>query len=116
VQGFRAHEASVQTLVAALRAQAAGARPSAVGPMLVAVVEQYPELKGQQVFAELSKNLVETEDRIALARAYHNNIATFYNTRLERVPDRYVADIVNMTPEPLFQAVGFERQPSRIAF
>jgi hypothetical protein len=116
VQGFRAHEASVQTLVAALRAQAAGARPSAVGPMLVAVAEQYPELKGQQAFAELSKNLVETEDRIALARAYHNNIATFYNTRLERVPDRYVADIVKMNPEPLFQAEGFERQPSRIAF
>ena len=116
VQGFRAHEASVQTLVAALRAQAAGARPSAVGPMLVAVVEQYPELKGQQVFAELSKNLVETEDRIALARAYHNNIATFYNTRLERVPDRYVADIVKMNPKPLFQAEGFERQAQKIAF
>ena len=84
--------------------------------MLVAVVEQYPELKGQQAFAELSKNLVETEDRIALARAYHNNIATFYNTRLERVPDRYVADIVKMNPEPLFQAEGFERQAQKIAF
>jgi hypothetical protein len=116
VQGFRAHEASVQRLVAALRAQAAGARPSAVAPMLVAVAEQYPELKGQQVFAELSRNLVETEDRIALARAYHNNIATFYNTRLERVPDRYVADIVKMNPEPLFQAEGFERQTQKIAF
>jgi len=116
VQGFRAHEASVQTLVAALRAQAAGARPFAVAPMLVAVVEQYPELKGQQAFAELRKNLVDTEDRIALARAYHNNIATFYNTRLERVPDRYVADIVKMNPEPLFQAEGFERQSSKIAF
>jgi hypothetical protein len=116
VQGFRAHEASVQTLVATLRAQAAGARPSAVAPMLVAVAEQYPELKGQQVFGELSKNLVETEDRIALARAYHANIATFYNTRLERVPDRYVADIVKMTPEPLFQAEGFERQAQKIAF
>ena len=116
VQGFRAHEASVQALVAALRAQAAGARPSAVGPMLVAVSERYPELKGQQAFAELSRNLVETEDRIALARAYHANIATFYNTRLERVPDRYVADIVKMTPEPLFQAEGFERQAQKIAF
>jgi hypothetical protein len=116
VQSFRAHEASVQTLVAALRAQAAGARPFAVAPMLVAVVEQYPELKGQQAFTELSKNLVDTEDRIALARAYHNNIASFYNTRLERVPDRYVADIVKMNPEPLFQAEGFERQSSKITF
>ena len=59
--------------------------------MLVAVAEQYPELQGQQVFANSASNLVETEERIALARAYHNDIATFYNTRLERVPDRYVA-------------------------
>ena len=116
VKGFRAHEASVQTLVAALRAQAAGARPAAVGPMLVAMAEQYPELKAQPVFAEFGKNLVETEDRIALARAYHANIATFYNTRLQRVPDRYVADIVKMQPEALFAAEGFERPAQRIAF
>jgi hypothetical protein len=116
VQGFRAHEASVQTLIAALRAQAAGGRTSAVAPMLLAVAERYPDLRGQQAFAGLSKHLVETEDRIALARAYYNNIATFYNTRLERVPDRYVADIVKMDPEPLFQAEGFERQAQKIAF
>jgi hypothetical protein len=116
VQGFRAHEASVQTLVAALRAQAAGGRPAAIAPTLLAVAEQYPELKAQTVFAELSRNLVETEDRIALARAYHANIATFYNTRLERVPDRYVADLVKMQPEPLFQAEGFERQAQKLAF
>jgi len=116
VQGFRAHEASVQALVAALRAQTAGARPSAVAPMLVAVAERYPELRARESFDELRKQLVETEDRIALARAYHNNIATFYNTRLERVPDRYVADIVQMQPEPLFQAEGFERQAQKLAF
>jgi hypothetical protein len=116
VQGFRAHEASVHTLMAALRAQAAGGRPAAVAPMLVAVAEQYPDLRAQASFDELRKNLVETEDRIALARAYYNNIATFYNTRLERVPDRYVAGILNMEPEALFQAEGFERQAQKLVF
>ena len=116
VQGFRAHEASVQTLVAALRSQASGARTSALAPMLIAVAESYPDIRAQESFDELRKNLVETEDRIALARAYHNNIATFYNTRLERVPDRYVADILKMQPESLFQAEGFERQAQKIAF
>jgi len=116
VQGFRAHEASVQTLVAALRAQASGAGTAAVAPLLVAVTERYPEIRAQESFDALSKNLVETEDRIALARAYYNNIATFYNTRLERVPDRYVADILKMQPESLFQAEGFERQAQKIAF
>jgi len=116
VQGFRAHEASVQTLVAALRSQASGARASALAPMLIAVAERYPDIRAQESFDELRKNLVETEDRIALARAYYNNIATFYNTRLERVPDRYVADILKMQPESLFQAEGFERQAQKIAF
>ena len=116
VQGFRAHEASVQTLVAALRAQASGAGTYALAPLLVAVTERYPEIRAQESFDALSKNLVETEDRIALARAYYNNIATFYNTRLERVPDRYVADILKMQPESLFQAEGFERQAQKIAF
>jgi hypothetical protein len=32
------------------------------------------------------------------------------------VPDRYVADIVKMQPEPLFQAEGFERQAQKLAF
>jgi len=116
VQGFRTHEASVQTLVAALRSQASGARTSALAPMLMAVAESYPDIRAQESFDGLRKNLVETEDRIALARAYYNNIATFYNTRLERVPDRYVADILKMQPEPLFQAEGFERQAQKIAF
>ena len=116
VQGFRTHEASVQTLVAALRSQASGARTSALAPMLIAVAESYPDIRAQESFDGLRKNLVETEDRIALARAYYNNIATFYNTRLERVPDRYVADILKMQPEPLFQAEGFERQAQKIAF
>ncbi|NBN94660.1 MAG: LemA family protein, partial [Verrucomicrobia bacterium] len=80
VQGFRAHEASVQTLVAALRAQAAGARTAALAPLLVAVTERYPEIRAQESFDELRKNLVETEDRIALARAYHANIATWLRT------------------------------------
>ena len=115
VQGFRAHEASVQALVAALRAQAAGAAPSALAPMLAAVVERHPDLRALESFDELRRNLVETEDRIALARAYYNNIATFYNIRLERVPDRYVAGILDLRPEALFQAEGFERQPHRIA-
>ena len=116
VKGFRAHEASVQTLVASLRAQAAGGAAVAVAPMLTAVVERYPDLRAQESFDELRRNLVDTEDRIALARGYHNNIATFYNTRLERVPDRYVAGILKMQPEPLFQAEGFGRAPQTVAF
>ena len=115
-QGYRTHEAAVQSLVAALRAQAGATRPAALAPSLLAVAERYPDLKADTVFAKLSRDLVETEDRIALARAYHANIATFYNTRLERVPDRYVARLLAMGPERLFAADGFERQAPKAAF
>jgi hypothetical protein len=117
LQGFRQHEAELQTAVATLRAQAgAGASLTAVAPTLVAVTERYPELKADQAFGALMKNLTETEDRIALARTYANDITTFYNTRLERIPDAYVARFVSMQPAALFVAAGFERAPVNVAF
>lgn len=111
LQGFRNHEAELQTTIATLRAQAGATRVSAVASSLLAVVENYPELKADQSFNSLMKHLTETEDRIALARAYANDITTFYNTRLERIPDAYVARIISMEPGTLFVATGFERKP-----
>jgi hypothetical protein len=117
LQGFRQHEAELQTTIATLRAQA-GRVPqvAAVASSLVAVVERYPDLKADQSFHGLMKNLTETEDRIALARAYANDITTFYNTRLERIPDAYVARIVSMQPGALFVATGFERMAVDVKF
>jgi hypothetical protein len=111
LQGFRNHEAALQTTIATLRAQAGATRVSAVASSLSAVVESSPELKADQSFDGLMKHLTETEDRIALARAYANDITTFYNTRLERIPDAYVAQIISMEPGTLFVATGFERKP-----
>lgn len=116
LQGFRNHEAALQTTIATLRAQAGAAPVSAVASSLLAVVESYPELKADQSFNSLMKHLTETEDRIALARAYANDITTFYNTRLERIPDIYVAKIVSMQPAALFIATGFERKAVGVEF
>lgn len=116
LQGFRNHEAELQTTIAALRAQAGAAPVSAVAPSLMAVVELYPDLKADQSFNSLMKHLTETEDRIALARAYANDITTFYNTRLERIPDAYVAQLVSMQPGSLFVAAGFERKAVDVKF
>ncbi len=117
LQGFRRHEADLQAGVASLRAQmGAAASVAAVAPTLVAVAERYPELKADESFRALSKQLAETEDRIALARAYANDITTFYNTRLERIPDAYVARLASMRPADLFVAAGFERGPVDVAF
>jgi hypothetical protein len=116
LSGYRAHEAGVLELVARLRAEAAAGGVSAVSPALLAVTEQYPDLKAMESFGALSAGLIETEQRIALARNYYNDCVTFYNTRLERVPDAYVARIIAMRPAALFRAEGFERVASAVRF
>ena len=116
VQGFREHEAAVQAMVTAMRAQADGGSLKALAPGIHAVIESYPEIRAQALFNDLSKQLIETEDRIALARGYHNSIATFYNTRLETIPDRYLAGLVKMKPASLFEAEGFTHRPATVAF
>ena len=67
-------------------------------------------------FSSLIAHLIETEQRIMLARNYYNSCVTFYNTRLQRIPDRYVAGIVKMQPAELFQAAGFERVAPALKF
>ena len=116
VAGAREHEATVQTQVAALRSQAQATAPGQPGPDPASVaapihvlVEAYPELRTNALFLRLQKQLADTEDRIALARAYFNDIAAFYNTRLESFPDGLVAKLGGMRPRPLMEAAGFER-------
>jgi hypothetical protein len=47
----------------------------------------------------LQKELVDTEVRISLARGYYNEIASFYNARLERFPDFLVWKLSKLKPE-----------------
>jgi hypothetical protein len=117
------HERSLQEGLAALRTQAEATAPGVAGPdfngvapLLRAVIEDYPALGAQQGFLALHTELVRTEQRIALAREYYNNIATHYATRLERVPDRWVAALGALRPEPLLVAEGFERAAVKVDF
>ncbi|MGV3757298.1 MAG: LemA family protein [Verrucomicrobiota bacterium] len=123
VKGLRDYESKLQTEVATLRAQMtatppgeAGADYSGVAPLLMAIEESYPELKAEESFLNLQKNLIDTEQRIALARGYFNEIASFYNTRLEVVPDRFLAALVGMQPQALLLAESFERQGVAVNF
>lgn len=118
VTGLQSHEQSVQTVVAALRSQLAATPPGVAGAdfaglasSIRVVAEKYPTLVAQEGFAQLHRSLVETEQRIALARTYYNDIATHFATRLERVPDGWVARLVCMEPASLLAAANFERAP-----
>jgi hypothetical protein len=123
VSGLSTHEQSVQTAVTLLRAQAAATAPGVAGQdfaglaaTLRVVVEKYPQLTAQPAFLALQTQLIETEQRVALARAYYNDIATEFATRLERVPDRWVAALRSMQPEALLQATDFERAVVQVDF
>jgi hypothetical protein len=116
VSGLGRHEADLQQVVAALRTQSEATKPGQPGPEftgvaaeLRVVVERYPELTAQAGFAALHRELVTTEQRIALARGYYNDIATNYATRLERIPDCWVANLRGLRPEPLLTVADFER-------
>jgi hypothetical protein len=121
--GLAAHEGGTQAALAALRAQQQATPPGAPGAdfagvagELRAVIERYPALKAQEGFRQLHRELVETEQRVALARAYYNDIATAFATRLEHVPDRWVAALGRMKPPALLSAENFERAPVPVKF
>jgi hypothetical protein len=82
-----------------------------LAPQLRILVEKYPELKANELFLKLQQSLVDTEQRLALARDYYNDIATFYNTRLGIIPDRYVGQIARLKSRILLSAADFERAP-----
>jgi hypothetical protein len=85
-----------------------------VSQTVAGIAERYPELKADTAFLALQKTLSDTEQRIALARSYFNEIATHYNTRLEIVPERYVALLGAMKPQPLMEANDFERAAVKV--
>ena len=121
VKGYRDHESQLQAELAALRNQLAATPPGVSGPdhgavskTVISIAERYPELKGDDAFLELQKTLSDTEQRIALARSYFNEIATHYNTRLKIVPERFVARLGAMKSQPLMEANNFERAPVKV--
>lgn len=123
VKGYRDHEAHLQAELAALRSQLEATPPGVSGPdhgavsrTVIGIAERYPELKANDAFLALQKNLSDTEQRIALARSYFNEIATHYNTRLEIVPEKYVARLGAMKPQPLMAANEFEKAPVQVNF
>jgi LemA protein len=109
VRAYAAHERNTLEDVTRLRNQAQqvsqreGALPSqeradveealtgAVRNLIVSV-EAYPDLKSNQNFLELQRQLAETEDRIAAGRRYYNANVRVYNTKVESVPSNIIAN------------------------
>ena len=76
---------------------------SALG-RLIAIAENYPDLKANQNFLELQAQLEGTENRIAVARKEFNEIAKTYNVAVRRFPANLVAGIFGFEKKAYFEA------------
>ena len=114
VKGYAAHErgtleevtaargAAVQAQAPAEKAQAEGVLTQALGK-LFALAENYPDLKANQNFIELQRELSATEDRISAARRFYNDTVQAYNTKLQTFPPSIIAGMFNFEPREFFE-------------
>ncbi len=115
VKGYAAHEQAVLEEVTRARASAQAEHGSpeqqarAEGPFisalrhLVAVVENYPELKASSHFLKLQEELANTEDRIQAARRFFNANVRDYNTRVQSFPSNVIAGAFHFELAEYFQ-------------
>ena len=94
-------ELTPETLAAYQQAQ--GEVRSALG-RLIAVAEQYPDLKANENFRELQAQLEGTENRIAVARRDFNETARGYDVAVRRFPTNIVASLCGFEKKPYFEA------------
>ena len=91
--------------------QAQGELSQALGRLL-AVTENYPELRATEAFRDLQVQLEGTENRIAVARGDFNEVARNYNTRVQTFPTNVVAGLFGFDRYPYFEAEeGAENAP-----
>ena len=70
---------------------------------LIALAETYPDLKANENFLELQKQLIETEDYLQFARRYYNGSVRDYNTMTATVPSNIVAGMFNFAEREFYQ-------------
>ncbi len=128
VKGYMAHEEGVLTKVTELRSAWASATTVSEKAALddeltgalktiMAVSENYPDLKASQNFSELQEELRNTENKIAYARQFYNDSVTMYNTKIQMVPTNIIAGMFNFKEEELFKTDSEEaRQNVKVDF
>jgi LemA protein len=130
VKGYAAHEKDTLERVtnarAALDTARQGGHPAAAAQAdnmltgalrsLFAVSEAYPDLKANQNFIELQRELTDTEDKIAYARQFYNSNVGNFNERTVVFPSVFIARMFGFTAEEFYEAEGAAREDVTVSF
>src|SRR2546429_2172025 len=127
VKGYAAHERELFEEVTRARAQAqaaSGVQDQAQAEnqltrtlsRLLAVAENYPDLKASQNFLALQEELTGTESRIAFARQFYNDTVSSSNTLIQSFPSSIVAGMGRFQPKEFFEIEEPARGPVSVQF
>ena len=72
--------------------------------MIIAVAEEYPELKASELFLNLQKNLSKMENQLQAARRVYNSEVNTYNNSIQKFPGNIIASFGNFKEEEYFEA------------
>jgi LemA protein len=127
VKGYAAHEESIFNEVTRAREKLitaqgvedkARAESELSGALsrLLAIVENYPNLKADANFRQLADELAGTENRIAVARMDYNNAVQLYNSRIRRFPTVVIAGMFGFEKRDYFEAEEGAEQAPKVDF
>ena len=130
VKGYAAHEKGVFDEVTRARAglataakgddvQAKAAADAEMQQALVrlnAVAEAYPDLKANQNFAQLQKQLAETEDQISFARQYYNDAVATLNKLTQTIPWMFFTGMAGVRQREFYEAPEGHDQAPQVSF
>jgi LemA protein len=126
-KGYAAHEKEIFEAVANARSRLIGAGTrdeqieaanqltGALGRLL-AIAEQYPQLKANEQFARLSDELAGTENRIAVERKRYNDAVQAYNTYIKQIPRNLYAGLLGFGPQKYFEVPASAQQVPKVDF
>lgn len=83
---------------------------------LFALAESYPDLKANENFLDLQKQLKEVEDKISYARQFYNDTVLMYNNKIEMFPSNFIASLFHFEKENFFEATEDERKNVEVKF
>ncbi len=127
VKGYAAHEKEIFESVAEARGRLAGAASpreaaaanagltAALGRLL-AIAENYPNLKANENFIRLQDELAGTENRVATERMRYNDAVRLFNTSIKRFPAAFFARLFGFRAREYFEAAPEAQQVPKVNF